>query len=173
MEILENPGKGPKEARKRQEEARRGKGQESRIWRKTARNAMFYEQKMTSLRGPSILEILESSRKRPEEARKRPEQARKRAGKEEARKGQEEARKRPEEARRGAEEARKMKRPGRGQKRPEEARKRLEEARKEKARFRGLPLGPAREARVPWICQPGALDPLWAAKGTESRQKRE
>ena len=45
---------GPEEARKRPEEARKRpgeapKGQESRIWRKTARNAMFYEQKMTSL----------------------------------------------------------------------------------------------------------------------------
>ena len=27
----------------------------------------------------------------------------------------------------------------------------------------GCCLGPARGARIPWICQPGALDPLWGA----------
>ena len=121
MEILENPGKGQKkearrgqeeaqkrpgrgqeEARKRPEEARKKarikapKGQESRIWRKIARNAMFYEQKMTSLGAGEFQEIL--AQKRPEEAQKRPGEARKRPGR-----GQEEARKRPG---RGQEEAR-------------------------------------------------------------------
>ena len=65
------PGRGPEEARKRPEEARKRPGeapkdQESRIWRKTARNAIFYEQKMTSLRA------LEFWRFWPGEARKRP-----------------------------------------------------------------------------------------------------
>ena len=106
-------------ARRGKEEARRG--QESRIWRKTARNAMFYEQKMTSLGAPEFWRfwrIQEKSKKGPEEARKRPEEARKRPeearrGQEEARRGQEEARKRPEKAREGQEEARRgPKKPG-------------------------------------------------------------
>ena len=111
LEILENPGKSktrPEEARKRPEEARKrpGRGQESRIWRKTARNAMFYEQKMTSLGAPEFLEILGDPRRIQEKSKKRPE----------------EARKRPEEARRGPEKPEKgQKRPGRGQKRPQKS----------------------------------------------------
>ena len=148
-ESKKKPKGGQEEARRGQEEARRGseearkrpeeapKGQESRIWRKIARNATFYYQKMTSLRAPEFWRfwrIQEKAKKRPEEARKRPEDARKRPGEarnrpEEARKRPGEARKRPEQARQGPEEARK--RPGRG---PEEARKRpgrgQEEARK-------------------------------------------
>ena len=125
MEILENPGKIQKEARRGQEEARRGqeearrgpekpekgqkrpgrgqkrpqKSQESRIWRKTARNAMCYEQKMTSLAAS------ENWRKGriEKQAKKRPGRGQKRPGR-----GQEEARRSQEEARRGP------KRPGRG-----------------------------------------------------------
>ena len=65
----EKTRRGPEEARRGPEEARkrpgRGqrikntrkkapKGQESRIWRKTARTAMFYEQKIMSLEAPEF-----------------------------------------------------------------------------------------------------------------------
>ena len=132
-EARKRPGRGQEETRKRPEEARkrpekarkrpgRRKGQrvntirnktperqESRIWRKTARNATFYEQKMTSLGAPEFLEILENPRK----------------GQKEARTGQGEARRGQEEARRGQE------RPGRAQEEagPEWARRGQEEAR--------------------------------------------
>ena len=33
----------------------------------------------------------------------------------------------------------------------------------------GCCLGPARGARIPWICQPGALDPLWVAGSRMTR----
>ena len=114
MEILQNPRKGHKkeEARRGQEEARRGpeearkrpeearkrpgeapKGQDSRIWRKTIRNAMFYEQKMTSLGAPEFWRFwLEEASKRPRTGRR---------GQEEARRGQEEARKRPGRGQKG------------------------------------------------------------------------
>ena len=62
MEILENPGKGQKEARRGQEEARKK--------REEAREA----------------------RKRPEEARKRPEEARKRPGRGQSKKKHQNAR---------------------------------------------------------------------------------
>ena len=102
------PGRGPEEARRRLEEARKRqeeagrvrnirkkapKGQESRIWRKIARNTIFYEQKMTSLGTPNFGDFGES-RKSPKEARKRPGRGQKRPGR-----GQD----RPEEARRGLE----------------------------------------------------------------------
>ena len=128
-ESKNKPKRGQEEARKKPEEARkrsgRGKGQriknirkkapkrqEARIWRKTTRNAIFYEQKMTSLGAPEFWRfwrIQEKAKKRPEEARERPEEARR--GPEEARRDQEEAG--PEWARRGQEEARRgPKRPG-------------------------------------------------------------
>ena len=46
-EARKRPGKGQKRPGRGQEKARRG--QESRLWRKTARNVMLYEQKMTFL----------------------------------------------------------------------------------------------------------------------------
>ena len=127
----EEARRGPEEARRGPEEARkrpgRGqkrpgrvrnirkkapKGQESRIGRKTARNAILYEQKMTSLGALTFGDFAES-RKRPkkEEARKRP-----RRGPEEARKRPEEARKRPEEARKRPGEAPKARNPEFGEK---------------------------------------------------------
>ena len=135
MEILENPpgrgqkrpGRGRKRPGRGQEEARRGQekatqnGRNPEFAKKKARNAMCYEQKMTSLAAPEnwrFWRIQEKAKKRPEEARKRPEEARKK--REEAR----EARKRPEKARKRPEEARK--RPGRGQSIRKKAPKRQE-----------------------------------------------
>ena len=92
------PGRS-EEARKRLEEhqkmpgrSQKGpEGQESRIWPKTARNAMFYEQKMTFL-GPLNFGDFGESRRRPKRGQKRPGR-----GPEEAGRRLEEARNRPEE----------------------------------------------------------------------------
>ena len=100
--LAELPLAQPEEARKRPGKGQKRpgeapKGQESRIWRKIARNAMFYEQKMTSL---GAFQFWRFWRILQEEARR---------GQEEAGRGPEEARKRPEEVR---------KRPRRSPKRP-------------------------------------------------------
>ena len=67
--------KEPEEARKRLEEARkRPEDAWKRLWRKIARNALFYEQNMTSLGAPQFGQ--EEARKRLEEARRGTKKAR-------------------------------------------------------------------------------------------------
>ena len=103
------PGRGQKRQRRDQNRPGRGRKRLGRGWRKTDRNAIFYEQKMTSLRATEG-RIQEKAKKRPEEARKRPGRGRKSP----------EARKRPGKA---------WKRPGKRPGRVRNIRKRHQKAR--------------------------------------------